>query len=148
MPVEKAAELASSDPDYNIRDLYNAIHMGNYPSWTFYIQVMTLEEAKTSKFNPFDLTKVQTLFLQSNYILLGFYLMVNIFVAQVWSHSDFPLIPVGKIVLNRNPSNYFTDVEQAAFAPDHLIPGIEPSPDKMLQVNFKIKLIFSPKKQK
>ncbi|KAK7583753.1 hypothetical protein V9T40_004716 [Parthenolecanium corni] len=108
LPVEKAAELASSDPDYNIRDLYNAIHMGNYPSWTFYIQVMTLEEAKTSKFNPFDLTKV-------------------------WSHSDFPLIPVGKIVLNRNPSNYFTDVEQAAFAPDHLIPGIEPSPDKMLQ---------------
>lgn len=54
----------------------------------------------------------------------------------MWSHSDFPLIPVGKMVLNRNPSNYFTDVEQSAFAPDHLIPGVEPSPDKVLQVYF------------
>ncbi|KAK7588160.1 hypothetical protein V9T40_005405 [Parthenolecanium corni] len=108
LPVEKANELASSDPDYGIHDLYNAIHTGNYPSWSLYIQVMTLEEAKTYKVNPFDLTKV-------------------------WPQSDFPLIPVGKVVLNRNPSNYFADVEQAAFAPSHLIPGIEPSPDKILQ---------------
>lgn len=63
LPAEKAAELASSDPDYSIRDLYNAIHLGNYPTWTMYIQVMTLEEAKTYKFNPFDLTKVKTFFL-------------------------------------------------------------------------------------
>jgi catalase len=108
LPVDRAADLASADPDYSIRDLYNAIRRGEYPSWTFYIQVMTMEEAKNYRYNPFDVTKV-------------------------WSHADFPLIPVGKIVLNKNPSNYFTDVEQAAFAPDHLIPGIEPSPDKMLQ---------------
>ncbi|XP_065211364.1 catalase-like [Planococcus citri] len=108
LPVEKARELASSDPDYAIRDLYNAIAKGDYPSWTLCIQIMTLEEAKTYKYNPFDLTKV-------------------------WPQSDFPLIEVGKVVLNKNPVNYFTDVEQMAFAPNHLIPGIEPSPDKILQ---------------
>lgn len=108
LPTDRAAEMASSDPDYGIRDLYNAIHRGDYPSWTLYLQIMTIEEAKTYHYNPFDMTKV-------------------------WPHGDFPLIPVGKIVLNKNPSNYFTDVEQIAFAPDHLIPGIEPSPDKLLQ---------------
>lgn len=69
---------------------------------------MTFEEAEKFKYNPFDLTKV-------------------------WSHKDFPLIPVGKLVLDRNPSNYFAEVEQIAFAPSHMVPGIEPSPDKMLQ---------------
>ncbi|CAG0890171.1 unnamed protein product [Darwinula stevensoni] len=108
LPVEKAAELASSDPDYYIRDLYNAIANRNFPSWTLYIQVMTFEQAENWKFNPFDLTKV-------------------------WPHKEFPLIPVGRIVLNRNPTSYFTDVEQAAFAPSDMVPGIEPSPDKMLQ---------------
>jgi len=108
LPVEKAAELASSDPDYSIRDLYNAIARGDFPSWTFYVQVMTFKQAETYKWNPFDLTKV-------------------------WPHSDFPLIEVGKLVLDRNPGNYFVDVEQAAFSPAHLVPGIEPSPDKMLQ---------------
>lgn len=108
VPVEKANELAGSDPDYSIRDLYNAIESGNYPSYTFYIQVMTFKQAETWKFNPFDLTKV-------------------------WPHGEFPLIKVGKIVLNRNPKNYFVEVEQAAYAPSHFVPGIEPSPDKMLQ---------------
>lgn len=108
LDVKKADELASTDPDYSIRDLYNAIKDGNYPSWTMYIQVMTFEQAKKFKYNPFDLTKV-------------------------WSQKEFPLKPVGKMVLDRNPSNYFAEVEQIAFSPAHMVPGIEPSPDKMLQ---------------
>lgn len=108
LPVDKAAELASSDPDYSIRDLYNAIAKGDFPSWTFYIQVMTMAQAESCKFNPFDLTKI-------------------------WPHAEYPLIPVGKLVLDRNPKNYFAEVEQIAFSPSNLIPGIEPSPDKMLQ---------------
>lgn len=108
LDVAKADELASSDPDYAIRDLFNAIKNGNYPSWSMYLQVMTFDQAKKYKYNPFDLTKV-------------------------WSQKEYPLIPVGKIVLDRNPTNYFAEVEQIAFSPAHLIPGIEPSPDKMLQ---------------
>lgn len=108
LDVKKADELSGTDPDYSIRDLYNAIANGDFPSWTFYIQVMTPEQAQRSSFNPFDLTKV-------------------------WPHSEYPLIPVGKLVLNRNPQNYFAEVEQIAFSPAHLVPGIEPSPDKMLQ---------------
>lgn len=106
--VEKAGELASSDPDYSIRDLYNAIARGDFPSWTFHVQIMTYEQAEKWKWDPFDLTKV-------------------------WPHGDFPLIEVGRLVLDRNPGNYFVDVEQAAYSPAHLVPGIEPSPDKMLQ---------------
>ncbi|XP_044732635.1 catalase-like isoform X1 [Chrysoperla carnea] len=108
LDVATANELSASDPDYSIRDLFNAISKGNFPSWTFYIQVMTKEQAEKSPFNPYDLTKV-------------------------WSHKEYPLIPVGKLVLDRNPSNYFAEVEQIAFSPAHLVPGIEPSPDKMLQ---------------
>lgn len=108
LTVERAGELASKDPDYATRDLYNAIENKEYPTWTLYIQVMALQQAETSKFNPFDVTKV-------------------------WPYSEFPLHPVGKIVLNRNPSNYFLDVEQIAFCPGTLVPGIEPSPDKVLQ---------------
>lgn len=104
----KATQLAGADPDYFLRDLYNNIAKGNYPSWTFYVQVMTPEEAAHYKFDPFDVTKV-------------------------WYHADFPLIPVGKFVLNKNPSNYFAEVEQLAFNPAHLIPGIGPSPDRNLQ---------------
>lgn len=107
LDVKKAAELASSDPDYSIRDLYNAIADGNYPTWSAYIQVMTPAQAAESPFNPFDVTKI-------------------------WPHGDYPLIPVGKLVLNRNPQNYFAEVEQLAFCPAHMIPGIQPSPDKML----------------
>lgn len=108
LPVAKAGEYSAQDPDYSIRDLYNAIAKGDYPKWNMFIQVMTFEQAEKNKFNPFDVTKV-------------------------WSHKDFPLIPVGQIVLDRNPANYFAEVEQIAFAPSHLVPGIEPSPDKMLQ---------------
>jgi catalase len=104
----QADDLAGSDPDYATRDLFNAIAEGNYPSYTLYVQIMTFEEAEKHRFNPFDLTKV-------------------------WSHKEYPLIPVGRIVLNRNPKNYFAEVEQLAFSPAHLVPGIEASPDKMLQ---------------
>lgn len=107
LDVNKAAELASTDPDYSIRDLFNAIANNKFPSWTLYIQVMTPEQAQNSPFHPFDVTKV-------------------------WPHSQYPLIKVGKMVLDRNPLNYFADVEQIAFCPAHFIPGIEPSPDKML----------------
>ncbi|KAK5643025.1 hypothetical protein RI129_009192 [Pyrocoelia pectoralis] len=105
--AQRAGELASTDPDYGIRHLYNAIAERRYPSYTMYIQVMTFEQASSCSFNPFDLTKI-------------------------WPHADYPLIKVGKLVLNENPTNYFAQVEQIAFSPAHLVPGIEPSPDKML----------------
>jgi catalase len=108
LSAKRAGELAGENPDYALEDLYNAIANGNFPSWSLYIQVMSIEEAEKSKFNPFDVTKV-------------------------WPHSEYPLIPVGRMVLNRNPTNYFAEVEQIAFAPAHLIPGVEASPDKMLQ---------------
>uniref|UniRef100_A0A8C6UK19 Catalase n=1 Tax=Neogobius melanostomus TaxID=47308 RepID=A0A8C6UK19_9GOBI len=101
LSVEEAGRLAASNPDYAIADLYNAIAEGNFPSWTFYIQVMTFDQAGKYPFNPFDLTKV-------------------------WSHKDYPLIPVGKIVLNRNPTNYFAEVEQSAYDPSNMPPGIDP----------------------
>ncbi|XP_017775132.1 PREDICTED: catalase [Nicrophorus vespilloides] len=107
LDVKRADALSGSDPDYSLRDLYNAIANGQYPSWTFSIQVMSMEQAASCKFNPFDLTKI-------------------------WPHSEYPLIPVGRITLNRNPENYFSEVEQIAFSPAHMVPGIEPSPDKML----------------
>lgn len=108
LPAKKAKELESSNPDFSIEDLKNAIEKGNYPSWTMYIQIMTKEEAQNYKFDPFDVTKV-------------------------WYHADYPLIPIGKLVLNKNPQNYFSEVEQVAFAPSHIVPGIAPSPDKLLQ---------------
>nr|UJQ69852.1 catalase [Diamesa zernyi] len=108
LPVEQAVKLAASDPDYSIRDLYNAIANKDFPSWTFHVQIMTEKESETFKWNPFDVTKI-------------------------WPHSQFPLMKVGKVVLDRNPTNYFAEVEQAAFSPAHMIPGIEPSADKMLQ---------------
>ncbi|XP_037622726.1 catalase isoform X1 [Sebastes umbrosus] len=108
LTVEEAGLLASDNPDYAIGDLFNAIANGNFPSWTFYIQIMTFEQAEQFQFNPFDLTKI-------------------------WPQKEYPLIPVGKLVLNRNPANYFTEVEQLAFDPSNMPQGIEPSPDKMLQ---------------
>lgn len=105
---QEADDMSRDDPDYSIRDLYNAIEDGDYPSYSMSVQIMTFDQAKKHKDNPFDLTKV-------------------------WSHKEFPLIPVGQIVLNRNPKNYFAEVEQIAFAPSNLVPGIEASPDKMLQ---------------
>ncbi|XP_054717378.1 catalase-like [Uloborus diversus] len=103
-----ATQLAGSDPDYYGRDLYNAIENGKYPSWTFYIQVMTPEETKSCSFNPFDPTKI-------------------------WPENEYPLIKVGKLVLNKTTSNHFAEVEQIAFCPANLVPGIEVSPDKVLQ---------------
>lgn len=106
-----AAKIASSDPDYSTRDLYNSIAKGDFPSWTMYVQIMDYQEAMDSSFNPFDLTKI-------------------------WPHDKYPLQEIGRLVLNRNPKDYFAEVEQLAFAPSHLIPGIEPSPDKMLQARL------------
>jgi catalase len=106
--ADEADRMASQDPDYAIRDLYNAIENNDFPSWTLNIQVMSFEEAEKFRWNPFDLTKI-------------------------WPQDEFPLIPVGKLVLNENPSNYFAEVEQIAFSPSHMVPGIEASPDKMLQ---------------
>lgn len=105
---EEAQELIGRDRDSHQRDLYESIERGDYPKWKLYIQVMTEEQAKELPYNPFDLTKV-------------------------WYHDDFPLIEVGEIELNRNPENYFADVEQAAFSPANIVPGLGFSPDKMLQ---------------
>jgi len=103
-----AARFAGENPDHHHLDLMHAIERQEYPSWTLKMQIMPLSEAANYRFNPFDLTKV-------------------------WLHKDYPLIELGKLVLNRNPENYFADVEQAAFNPAHFVPGIGPSPDKMLQ---------------
>ncbi|MCZ2809746.1 MAG: catalase [Candidatus Bathyarchaeota archaeon] len=105
---EEAAQMKSKDADHATRDLYEAIERGEYPAWNVYVQIMTPEEAENYRFNPFDITKV-------------------------WPHGDYPLKPLGRMVLNRNPTNYFVDVEQAAYSPANLVPGIAPSPDKMLQ---------------
>ena len=104
----QAAALIAADRDSAGTDLYRAIEHGNFPKWKLCIQVMTDAEAAAFPFNPFDLTKV-------------------------WPHGDFPLIEVGEMVLNRNPQNYFAEVEQAAFNPAQVVPGIGFSPDKMLQ---------------
>lgn len=103
-----AQQIAGQEPNYYGKDLYNAIAEGRNPSWTLYIQKMSEEETKQCKFDPFDVTKV-------------------------WSTSAFPLIRVGKMVLNRNPSNYFAEVEQIAFSPSNITPGIWTSPDRLLQ---------------
>ncbi len=103
-----STEMKGIDPDHATRDLYDAIEQSEYPSWLWEIQVMTPEQAKDYRFDPFDVTKV-------------------------WPHADFPPITIGKITLDRNPENYFADVEQAAFSPANFVPGIAASPDKMLQ---------------
>lgn len=108
LSAKQADELAGADADYAIRDLYNAIARGDFPSWTLKVQIMTLAEADSYRINPFDVTKV-------------------------WPQADFPLQPVGKFTLDRNPNNYFAEVEQIALSPANLVPGIEASPDKMLQ---------------
>lgn len=105
---EEAEAIIAKDRESHQRDLFDAINRGDFPRWKLYFQIMTEEDAKNYKENPFDLTKV-------------------------WSHKDFPLIEVGIMELNRNPENYFAEVEQSAFNPAHVIPGIGFSPDKMLQ---------------
>ncbi len=104
---DEADRLAGTDGDYHTRDLYEAIARGDYPSWTLNMQIMPFAEAETYRFNPFDLTKV-------------------------WPHADYPLIEVGKLTLDRNPTDYHTEIEQAAFEPNNIVPGTGISPDKML----------------
>jgi catalase len=104
---EEAAQMAGIDADFHRRDLFDAIARGEHPTWTLFVQVMPYEDAKSYRFNPFDLTKV-------------------------WPHSDYPLIRVGTMTLHRNPENFFAEIEQAAFSPGNVVPGIGLSPDKML----------------
>ena len=104
---EEADRLAGVDGDYHVRDLHAAIARGDYPSWTLYMQIMPFKEAETYRFNPFDLTKV-------------------------WPHADYPLIEVGRLTLDRNPTDHHTEIEQAAFEPSNQVPGTGFSPDKML----------------
>ncbi|MCD1147160.1 catalase [Peptoniphilus sp. KCTC 25270] len=105
---QEAEKVVSKDRESHQRDLYEAIEKGEFPKWKMYVQLMTEEQANAMENNPFDLTKM-------------------------WPKKDYPLIPVGEFELNRNPENYFQDVEQAAFTPANVIPGISFSPDKMLQ---------------
>jgi catalase len=108
LTADVAAQIAGENPDFHTEDLFNAIEAGDFPAWKLYVQIMPLEDANTYRFDPFDVTKV-------------------------WSQKDYPLIEVGRMVLDRNPENYFAEVEQATFSPGTLVPGIDVSPDKMLQ---------------
>lgn len=108
---EEAANIMGQDRDSHQRDLYNAIENGDFPKWTMYVQIMPETDAEKVPYHPFDLSKV-------------------------WPHGDYPLIEVGEFELNRNPDNYYLDVEQAAFAPSNLVPGISVSPDKVLQARL------------
>jgi catalase len=104
---DEADRLAGSDADYHVRDLYESIERGDFPSWTLKMQIMPFAEAETYRFNPFDLTKTI-------------------------SHKDYPLVEVGKMTLDRNVSDYHAEIEQGAFEPNNMVPGIGPSPDRML----------------
>ncbi|KFY16395.1 hypothetical protein V492_01380 [Pseudogymnoascus sp. VKM F-4246] len=107
----EAEEMAGKNPDFHMEDLYGSIEKGDYPSWTLYIQTMKPEEAEKYRWDIFDMTKV-------------------------WPHKDFPLQEVGKLTLNRNVQNYFAEIEQAAFSPSTMVPGIAPSEDLMLQARM------------
>lgn len=104
---EEADKIAGMESDYHVKDLYLAIKNQQFPSWTLNVQVMPFEDAEAYRFNPFDLTKV-------------------------WPHEDYPLIEVGRLELNENPSDFHSQIEQAAFEPNNMVPGIGASPDKML----------------
>jgi catalase len=107
----ESAELIGRDRESHQRDLYESIEAGDFPRWRLCLQVMTQEQADAFRWNPFDLTKV-------------------------WPHAEHPLIEVGVLELDRNPENYHAEIEQAAFEPSALVPGIGPSPDKMLQARL------------
>lgn len=107
----EAEAIVAKDRESNQRDLFENIQAGNFPKWSFEIQIMTNEEAKECSFNPFDLTKV-------------------------WPHKDYPMIKVGVMTLNENPKNYFNEIEQASFSPSNVVSGISFSPDKMLQARI------------
>jgi len=108
LTAEQAERLAGEDPDYAQRDLFTAIERGDFPKWRVSVQIMPEAEAETYHIHPFDLTKV-------------------------WPHKDYPLQEVGIMELNRNPKNYFAEIEQGAFSPVNIVPGMGYSPDKMLQ---------------
>lgn len=105
---DEATKMAGEKPDYQREDLYNAIENGDYPIWDVKVQIMPFAEAESYRYNPFDLTKV-------------------------WSQKDYPLVDVGYFILNRNPRNFFAQIEQLALDPSNLVPGIGLSPDRMLQ---------------
>ncbi|EFW98653.1 peroxisomal catalase [Grosmannia clavigera kw1407] len=105
---ETAGKLAGENPDWHTQDLFEAIERGEHPSWTVYVQVLTPEQAEKFRWNIFDLTKV-------------------------WPQGEVPLRPVGRFRLTRNPENYFAQIEQAAFSPSHMVPGVEPTADPVLQ---------------
>ena len=105
---QEAADLVGQDRESSQRDLYEAIEKGDFPRWTMHVQIMPEADAAKVPYHPFDLTKI-------------------------WPKGDYPLIEVGYFELNKNPENYFADVEQAAFNPAHIVPGISFSPDRMLQ---------------
>jgi len=111
IPPQEADRLAAENPDYHTVELFEAIERGDYPRWTFSVQIMPEADAENYRWNPFDLTKV-------------------------WPHGDYPLIEVGVMELNRNPGNYFAEVEQSAFSPANVVPGISFSPCKMLQARI------------
>lgn len=108
LTAEVAEELAGSNPDYHTEDLFNAIENGDAPAWKLCVQIMPLADADHYRFNPFDVTKV-------------------------WSQKDYPLIEVGRMVLDHNTDNYFAEVEQVTFTPGNIVPGVDFSPDKLLQ---------------
>jgi len=108
LTIEEAKKLAGDDTDYYTRDLYTNISKGNFPSWSFCLQIMPENEATNYRYDIFDVTKV-------------------------WPHSDYPLLKIGKIVLNKLPNNFHMESEQSAFNPASLIPGIEATPDRLLQ---------------
>lgn len=103
----EAKAMSANDPDYHRRDLREAIEKKDFPTWRLEMQIMPFDEAAKYRFNPFDLTKV-------------------------WPHRDYPPIAIGRMVLDRNPANFFAEIEQAAFEPANMVPGVGPSPDKML----------------
>jgi catalase len=103
----EAKAMTAEDPDFHVRDLQESIEGGEHPAWRVEMQIMPVQEAEDYRFNPFDLTKV-------------------------WPHADYPPVTIGRLVLDANPENYFAEVEQAAFEPANMVPGVGPSPDKML----------------
>lgn len=111
LSAEESELVIGKDRESHLRDLYDCIEAGDYPRWTLKVQIMTEQQAATHKHNPFDLTKV-------------------------WPHKDYPLHEVGVMELNKNPENHFAEVEQAAFSPANVVPGVSFSPDRMLQARL------------
>ena len=111
MTNDEAAAVVAQDRESSQRDMFEAIERGEFPKWKFQVQIMPEKDAETYRWNPFDLTKV-------------------------WPHADYPMIDVGVLELNRNPEHYFAEVEQSAFSPSNIVPGISFSPDKMLQARI------------